>query len=465
MPLRRQRVVRAGGAALVILLPLCCNPLAAEPFEPAKVTLFLDTTLALALLSLVGIGLERKARSPLAVLRSPRAWGGALALPTLLYAATLALATAIAPDPGRSLWGTPDQPRGLMTLLGLIAFFALVADALRTRGQSEHLVTAALLGSVPVVTYGLAQFLGLDPLPWLSDSLSPVLSTLGRSNFLGAYLAMLIPLTLSRVVGARGSPWLWRYAIVLGLQVLCLWLTLARGAWLGFLGGSLVFLGLLAGRWRQRALGVACILLLLLGGGLYPAMSALPTLRQAHTGVAHGMPGPGVPLADIREASVGARLAIWRGTLHLVGERWLLGYGPGTFAEIFAAHRPADLAHYQGPDVVVAHPHNLLLDQLASAGVAGLAAFLAVVAAFYRVALGAFRQVSDRPAQATTAALLGSGTAFLIQAQFNPDVIVLSFFFWLVLALAVAAARWAQAGQHAACQEPPHSTRGSRLEG
>jgi O-antigen ligase len=339
-----------------------------------------------------------------------------------------------------SLWGGRDNPQGTITVLCTVIFSLLIADGLRTHAQFNRMVSALILGSVPVAVYGLSQFFGLDPLPWITDSVSPVLSTLGRSNFLGAYLAMVVPFTLLRIADGDAGRSQARYAFVLALQIGCLWLTLARAAWVGLLGGTLSFLGLLAQRRRSRALWGSAVIVLFLGVWSYTAMNvtALPRWDQPTIGA---QPEQGVPFADLRIASVNARLTIWKTTVGLIRDRWLLGYGPEQFTTIFAAHYPPELARFEGPQVVVDDPHNLFLDQTMAAGVIGLAALLGVLVASYRLMLVALFRCIDWNGESALAAILGSVTAFIIQAQFNPDVIVLSAFFWLILALGVVMAR------------------------
>jgi putative inorganic carbon (HCO3(-)) transporter len=444
-----RRIVEIGGLAVVLFLPLCFNPFATTPFEPAKVALFRGITVGMVMALTASSLLNHRNRSLSARFRC---WIGPLglsannplALFVLIYAAAYTLATVTSIDSRLSLWGSSDNPQGTITVLSAVVFFLLMADALRTKEQLDRIVKALLLGSVPVAGYGLVQYLGLDPLDWITDSVSPVLSTMGRSNFLGAYLAMVIPFTLSRIVIGQGAGWSWRYALVLTLQITCLLLTLARGAWLGFLGGSLTFLWLLARRWRSRVLLAIFVTVLVIGSWLFASMNssdvALAQLAADRTG---NLPeGSGPSFSQLRAASVGARITIWKRTLDLIPPRWFLGYGPETFAAVFSLHYPPELARFEGPNVVVDDPHNLILDQVMAAGIVGLLAFLGIIATFYRTTLGAFRRETDRRTQATVAAILGSATAFLIQAQFNPDVIVLSVLFWLVMALGVVVHRW-----------------------
>lgn len=448
-----RRVVTAGGLALAVLLPLYFNPFAAAPFEPPKVALFRALVAGLiavrAVCALVeprggSARLPAQAAGPGAATRNPLAW------PVLFYASAGVLATVASVDPEQSLWGSASNPHGTVTTLCLVAFFFLIAEALSTGEHLDRMVSALLLGSVPVAIYGLAQYLGRDPLQWLTHPVSRTLSTMGNSIFLGAYLAMVVPFTLSRLVAARERRGTWRYGVVLALQVTCLLFTRARGAWLGFLGASLLFLVCLAWRRRRKVLLPAAVVFLLAGGWAFAAMSGAGRTLQA-PGQAARAAEQGASLSKIRAASLGARIAIWRGTLALIPERWLLGHGPETFAQVFAAHYPPDLARYQPREQIVDDPHNILLEHCASAGVVGLVAFVGLLATFFWVTLCALGRAADKASEATVVAIASSATAFLIYAQFNPDVIALSALFWLDLALGVAALRRANptSGEHA----------------
>lgn len=444
-----RQLVAAGGLAVVLLLPLVFDPWAALPFEPIKVRLFRVVTIVMLVASMaaaVACRLETATSQPgqpasgfrWSSSRLRRIETPALTVPILLYVAALALATAFSVDPRLSFWGPPGSRHGALTILCAGIFSLLLANALTTRQQVERLTLALVLSSVPVAVYGLAQAAGLDPLRWTTDSVSPVLSTLGRSNFLGAYLAVIIPFTMARlVVTAPAKKQAWGYAIVLAMQVACLILTLARAALLAALAGSLVLLGLLARRRRSWRLAAILIVVLVVGSAWSVVMETLSPLPAAPPASQPAAPA----FVELRAASVAARGVIWQAALRLIPARWLLGYGPETFASVFMAHYPASLAQYQAPAVVVDDAHNLALDALMASGLLGLLALLAVVLGFYGLALRAWRQARDSFWQVTTAAILAGMTAWLVQAQFNPQVIVLVMLFWLLLALAAASSR------------------------
>ena len=57
-----------------------------------------------------------------------------------------------------------------------------------------------ILNSLPISLYGLIQRNGLDPLPWGGDVTKRVASNMGNSIFVAAYLIMILPLTVGRVI-------------------------------------------------------------------------------------------------------------------------------------------------------------------------------------------------------------------------------------------------------------------------
>jgi len=424
----RQWTLEVGGLLVVILIPLVFDPLDVNAFEPIKAAVFQIITLLMLLAALL---------PPASALRS----GDMPRWPYLLYAGAVLLATIFSVDVRRSLWTARTTADGALALLSGVVFCWLLGQALTTRPQVMRLLRALVIGSVPVTVYGLLQAAGLDPLVWISDSVSPVLSTVGRSNYLAAYLAMVIPFTLALwQSGHEGQP-AHRFGLLFALQLVCLLLTLARAAWLGLLVGGLaagvVFLrrqpGVRAGwpRWRWRLFGG--LTAGLVGVALLVAMSASALVKPS----AYGMRPP--VYAQLRADSAAARLIFWRASLRLLDGRWLLGYGPGTFGAVVAAAPPPELTAAGPAAALLDDPHNLLLDRLLQTGVVGVAAFLALLLMAARQWLRAWRRAADRQAVSILAAALAALTAYLVQAQATPNVMTPDALFWVILALAGAA--------------------------
>lgn len=414
--------VEGGGILIALGLPLVFNPWARSPFEPVKEAYFRIIVLAMAVAAIGAwiIGPRR----PSKMLENP------LLIPALLWAGAYVAATLTSINPRTSI-----QVEGkTVTIFCVVLLLALIGNELRSFSQIDRLVTMVILGSIPTALYGILQFCGLDPLPWVTDSVSPVLSTLGRSNFLGAYLAAVTPFTLWRIIASKEQS---RYILVLLIQVICLWLTFARAAWVGFVGGNVLFLALLAHFRKERRFLFATALILMLGTGLFWVMNRFPLPTPDRSPMVEGGWNNPTQFTEWRASSVSARRIIWNTTVTLVQKRWLLGYGPGTFAAIFSDHYPPEL-RYLDPKTID-NPHNLILETLMDAGLVGLLAFLFLTITFYWTALfSPLRTLGT--VQGLQMAAVGSVTVSLIQAQFTPSGIVLEALRALALAIGVAAA-------------------------
>lgn len=433
------RLLEMGGLSIVILLPLYFNPFIARSFEAAKVIFFQTITVGMgATLILRDLYQYRRNRSSAAVtpvwlaLRQSHP----LHRPITLYAVIYLLATAASTNPSVSLLGGTNR-HGTLTVVCTLLFCLLMSAALRTPTQVNRVITALLLGSVPVALYGWVQYFGLDALQWSTTSISPVQSTLGRSIFLGSYLAMVIPFTLSRLVSTGDSPTSahfrpFPYLLILILQTACLLFTMARGAWLGFVGGCLLFLGLLFYQHRRLRWLLTAIVVLILGSYLFLAINrgtAVPLPNQADNRST-------AEFAQIRASSNNSRFTVWQYTLPLIPDRYLLGYGPGTFPAVFSSHYPPQTHPHLKP-LTTGDPHNIFLHHLTTVGVLGLFAFLWIIIRFYHITLTTFFTAGEQQTRIVAAAITGSTTAFLVSAQFNPTVVVLDVLFWLCLALGI----------------------------
>lgn len=431
------QIIQWGGQALILTLPLWIDPWAALPFEPAKVALLRWGVVALTLTALLGLGIF------------PEVWrrfgenlrrAGPVLGAVLLYLGSLGLSTLVSESPRQSLWGLGNG-HGLATLASMIVLWALL---IASQPAPQRLIETLLWGSVPICLYALIQAAGWDPLRWRIDSVSVVHSTLGRSNFLGAYLAILLPLALYRWVSAPpSSRRAWRWLLLLGLYLFILLLTLSRAAWLAAAVGTLTFLWLLPSprempttcqRFRLLALAGVCIAfvaVVLLGEELGRSQWLKPVDAPIAATSDSATPGYAV-YAEIREESLSRRLIIWRATLPIIGERPLLGHGPEMFVTVFNERYPPG-SLYAGRDVIVDDPHNQLLELLIAAGLVGMLAWLALLGTLAWQIRRGWQRAQGRQRR-WLAACLAALVAFLVQAQFNPDMVAVSVLFWVLAA-------------------------------
>lgn len=422
--------VEMGWLAAAVAVPLIFNPWGGSSFELPKAALLRALVLLMGLASLVRL-IEARAGSG----RSPQNWRATPLLWTaLVFGLGLTLATAFSVNPSVSLWGSYERQQGLFTFGSYLVLFLLTATGLHTRAQVERLWNALVWASAPVVAYGLLQATGWDPLNWSTDAASPVLSTLGRANFLGSYLVLVAPLTAGRALLARRR---WPYLLLLAAQLLALALAQARGAWVGLGVAALIFGLAWAAATHDRRWALAALVMAML------AVSLVGMLNWPQGPLASLARIPGLERMAIQAdaGSTAARLTIWRATLPLISARPWLGYGPETMRTVFARVFPPQLVYYQGRHVTVDRAHNLWLDLGMSAGLVGVVAFGTVLVGFGWLAWKGIRSAPHRWEQVAWTALAAAVAGHVTDLQFGFDLTASATFFWLTLAMGAALGR------------------------
>ncbi len=250
------KLIEAGWLAAVVTIPLFFNIYTARTFEPDKLTLMRSIVTVMVLAWLVKLLEEGAQSGSTAGSRFNRWLKKPMTLPVILIALAYLISTALSISPHVSFWGSYQRLQGTYTFISYIIIFALMATNMTTRQQVDRFVTTVIIASVPVALYGIIQHNGLDPLPWAGDVTTRVASNMGNAIFVASYLIMVVPLTISRLIGSmkaivteENASWGHTvlsavYIFVLAVQVLTIFYSLSRGPQIGMLGG-LALMGLL----------------------------------------------------------------------------------------------------------------------------------------------------------------------------------------------------------------------------
>jgi O-antigen ligase/Tfp pilus assembly protein PilF len=423
---RAAPLLEIGWLLVAVLVPLAVNLWASQPFEPTKAAVLRSLVWAMAGLWLVDNLLRRRSLVP-ELRGNPVLW------PVLALVSVLTLATLTAVDWRLSLWGSYERGQGLLTLLCYPLLFLIVSTRLRTHRQARRLTLVMAATAAPLVVIGLAQALGWRPANLMTDARSPVFATLGRSNFLGSYLAMLLPLAVALALTA-GQRWQ-RFAgagLVAGI-LLTLALTLSRGAWLA--AATAVFLLGLLWLWPRLARGWR------IAAGAGGATALVGTLAA-------------VLWLGREGGSTAARLAIWRATLDLIAQRPWLGSGPDGLGLVFANVYPPQLVYYQGRGIAVDRAHNLILDWGAMAGLLGVVAALLLLATFFVAGWKAAQRIPDEKQRLLLLACLAAVAGNVAGNLVSFDLTATATATWLLMAVTVGPPRSASVAVQA-----PSSTR------
>ncbi len=203
------KLIEAGWLAALVVVPLFFNIHSNRVFEPDKLSLLRSIALVMAGAWVVRFVEDWRVRQSgqggEPAVAGRRSWWRAvvetpLVLPTLLLVLVYLTSTLLSVSPAVSLLGSYQRLQGTYTTLSYIVIFFLMLEGLRTRRQLDRVINTAIVVSFPIALYGLVQHFGLDPLPWGGDVETRVASNMGNSIFVAAYLIMIVPLTLSRLL-------------------------------------------------------------------------------------------------------------------------------------------------------------------------------------------------------------------------------------------------------------------------
>jgi tetratricopeptide (TPR) repeat protein len=327
-----------------------------------------------------------------------------LVAPTLAVAVIMIMSTLFSLSPGESFFGLPSRRDGSCMGLFCLLFFSAMAANVHSELQVNRIVTVAILTSLPISLYGIGQGLSIDPVIAGYSASFRVCSTLGNAVFLAAYLIMLFPLSLSRILDCfskfRGGsshriieliPVL-IYGLIAILQLLTIVLTISRGPSLGLFTGLLVMALLLAVYWRKRWLvcggfGAGFVILTVLillsrPNGPWRSIAERPGVQRFTEMLKPQTEGSGriaiwnlaaktARFSKVVERSEG-RKDTWSSL------RFLFGYGPQSARLLVPVYRTPEYNAAQHEIVFLDHYHNSFWETLVTTGIMGLCASLAL---------------------------------------------------------------------------------------
>lgn len=333
---------------------------------------------------------------------------------------------------------------GLFSLIGYSILYFLIVNNFSEK-RTGVLIEALLIGSFPVAIYGICQRLGLDFLDWAGGpSRERIWSTLGNSNFLGAYLIMVIPLGLCLLVSTHyyrnrrrllSKPLL---VLLIGLLASCLVYTLSRGAWLGFLA-CLVVWTLFIGKdsikgnrkWLTLAL-VVCVLFPILFGHKWNIKPPVSKSGQEET---EGVIGRAISITNLAEPSISARIEGWKSSLRMIKKRPLLGWGLDNFGTIYPQYITSKFVRSAGRDMLQAYAHNEFLQVGATMGIIGLIVYAWLIIIFFRLLIRLVKKEKG-DTRVFLVGILSSSVALMVYNQFHFSVVTTSIMFWLFMGIA-----------------------------
>ena len=401
-------IIEAAWLSALILVPVFFNIYSSRIFEPDKITLLRSLALLILgawIVKLIDEGGPRWERIQPAGSISKFIIKFPLLAPVVAMAALYLISTIFSVAPRASFWGSYQRLQGTYTTFSYLVVFAAILGNMRRRAQVERLITTAIMASLPVALYGVLQRYQVDPIPWAGDTSIRIASNMGNSIFVAAYLIMVFPLSVMRIVQSfeailRDEKTLWSqvvratiYVFLAAIQVIALYMSGSRGPALGWLAGSFFMFLLLSLHWQKRWLTLATIGgALLLGIFLVVFNLEGGPLEGLRTSPAIGRFGQ---LMNPESNSALVRKYIWEGAAELVKPhapleypdgkvdtynflRPVIGYGPESMYVAYNPFYVPELAIVERRNASPDRSHNETWDALVITGVLGILTYLAL---------------------------------------------------------------------------------------
>ena len=319
---------------------------------------------------------------------------------------------------GLQFYGTFGRNTGLLTYFSLSVILFTAALVCNQDSIEKFTRTLFFVGLI-ATSYGVLQYLGLDPVPW-DNIFSPVIGFLGNPNFQSALLGICGVIVFANLIQARSNQ---KDKILLSFFFLVLLFTIvqtnSRQGLLNLLAGVTVVVWIYVKEiGRKKLTGMVTLLMFFLG-----------------TLVALGVFNFG-PLGDyLYKRSVSARIFYWEAGLKMTQENPIWGVGLDNYGDWYRRARTPQAASEFGPDSVSDVAHNVLLDFSSNGGIPLLLMYLSLVA----ITIVSIIRVIKRQESfnLTHSALVGAWVSYQVQSLISINQLSLVFIGWTLTGLLI----------------------------
>lgn len=311
-----------------------------------------------------------------------------------------------------------------MYFVFLAIYFLVVNSYIRKtwiyRGISLIVISTSIVAILGIFEDGVVSSSWVD-MSVFSDIGGRISSFLGNPNMLGVYLVIVFPLIMAQTVSAERKFHKICYAICALAVFVCTVMTWSRGAWLGIILATLLFLVMY--NFKNIWIIVAGIVSLPIWVMLLPES----IIRRF------------LSILAMSDSSVIYRFNTWRGVLYMIWDHIFTGIGVGesAFKKMYALYA------IPGTETVM-HSHNLFLQIALEIGIVGLIIFMIIMLMFIQKTLGGISiRKHDSKSRimilAGFSGIMGSLVMGLVDyIWYNYRVFLI---FWAVISLCVAMIR------------------------
>ena len=248
-----------------------------------------------------------------------------------------------------NLYGTAGRNTGVATYISFTVV-ALVCVIIANEIFIRNLLTSFFLIGIFLLIYGILQYLGLEPFPYINIYESNVFGTFGNPNFQSSFMGMLAVLAAAFTLKSSLKP-LHRLAflVLLGSSLVGVLLTNSIQGFFNFvLGFSFIIFFFLISTGRRILARITAILLLLGTLSIFASFLKIG------------------PIADfLYKGSMSARVYYWKTAIKIALDHPIFGVGMDQYVDWLRVYRTTEEV---AVNLTADSAHNIYLDVLSSGG-------------------------------------------------------------------------------------------------
>lgn len=310
-----------------------------------------------------------------------------------IFVAVFLLSCIFAYDASAAFWSNLERGEGGFQMIHYYLFFALLALLFEEK-EWRQIFKLSLVSSLLMIGYGVLANFGTQTLigPYTGATMPTVWwhklmdgrfqGSLGNPAYVAPYLMFAMFYVAYLWIVAKKekratSLASWSYGILIAIFLFFFFLSQTRGAFLGIMFATLVFLLYLifagSGIVRKWA-GITLAVLIVLGGGAY-------ALRN--NDAVKALPGSRLLQLSLSDGTAQTRLWVWGEAWKGFLERPVLGWGPENFSAVYDLH--FDTRFYvpgATSETWFDRAHSVFFDYLSETGILGLLSYLGIFGVF-----------------------------------------------------------------------------------
>src|SRR5438552_14794298 len=231
-----------------------------------------------------------------------------LDLPLVAFIGSAALSTVFAINRNVAIFGTYDRWEGLLTIVTYALVFWLTIQLLSGESDARGLTWSLLLSGYLIAAIAILQsafgLLGGGYFRGPNNVIRPDV-TLANPDFLGIFLAMLLPVAFAKLISRRPMTTRVLAANLVVVLFFGLLASFTRAAWIGAVIGVVVVLVLRRGRFHVRPF-VISVVVVAVG---FAVLAGVAAARPSGGGIGQGLVARIASISDLSPGTQNQRIA------------------------------------------------------------------------------------------------------------------------------------------------------------